>query len=51
MEAHTLFPSFIKAQKFAYDDKDTVLYATLLELYELLGRYISPEVYIYYVLP
>ena len=51
MEAHTLFPSFIKALKFAYDDKDTILYATLLELYELLGRYISPEVYIYYVLP
>ena len=51
MEAHTLFPAFIKALKFAYDDKDTVLYGTLLELYELLGRYISPEVYVYYVLP
>ena len=24
MEAHTLFPSFIKAMKFAYDDKDQV---------------------------
>jgi hypothetical protein len=51
MEAHTLFPSFIKAMKFAHDDKDTVLYTTLQELFELLGRYIQPEVYIYYILP
>lgn len=51
MEAHTLFPAFIKALKFAYDDKDTELYNVLKELFELLGRYILPEVYVYYVLP
>ena len=28
-----------------------VLYTTLKELFELLGRYIQPEVYIYYILP
>jgi len=51
MEAHTLFPAFIKALKFAHDDKDTALKGVLTELFELLGRYILPEVYVYYILP
>jgi hypothetical protein len=51
MEAHTVFPALIKAHKFAHDDKDAVLAATLRELFELLGRYILPEVYVYYILP
>lgn len=51
MEAHTLFPAFIKALKFAHDDKDVALASVLKELFELVGRYILPEVYIYYILP
>jgi hypothetical protein len=51
MEAHTLFPALIKAHKFAHDDKDAVLAANLRELFELLGRYVLPEVYVYYILP
>jgi hypothetical protein len=51
VEAHTLFPSFVKALKFAKDDKDPALYTSLLELFELLGRYVLPEVYVYFVLP
>ena len=51
MEASELFPSFIKALRFARDDKDEALHALLLEVFELFGRYVAPEIYIYYVLP
>mmetsp|Transcript_28473 Transcript_28473/g.64496 ORF Transcript_28473/g.64496 Transcript_28473/m.64496 type:complete len:821 (-) Transcript_28473:7-2469(-) len=51
VDAHTLFPSFIKAAKFAKDDKDLELAAALSDVFELLGRYIQPDVYVYYVLP
>ena len=44
MEAHTLLPAFIKALGFAKDDNDKELYGILRECYELLGRYILPEV-------
>ncbi len=51
MEAGELFPAFIKALRFARDDKDDALHALLLEVFELFGRYVAPETYIYYVLP
>lgn len=51
MEIHSLLPSLIKALKYARDDNDTVLVQVLLEGYELLGRYVLPEIYLYYVLP
>eukprot|EP01038_Epipyxis_sp_PR26KG_P013352 gene13352-17908_t len=56
METHVLFPALIKACRFAKEDstndKDKIgLYHLLLEIFELLGRYIQPEVYIYYLLP
>ena len=50
-EVYILLPAFIKALKFAYDDKDIQLFYILLEVYELFGRYILPEIYIYYILP
>lgn len=51
MEAHTLLPGFIKALGFAKDDKDVSLYNILLEVFELVGRYMHPEVYLHYILP
>lgn len=51
MEAHSLFPEFIKALRFSREDKDTTLHKTLLEVYEILGRYIVPELSVYYILP
>ena len=44
-EVYILLPAFIKALKFAYDDKDIQLFYLLLEVYELFGRYILPEIY------
>lgn len=51
MEAHVLFPALLKALRFAHDDKDSELHQLLLELFELFGRYMAPEVYVYYILP
>lgn len=51
MEAFSLLPSFIKALGFARTDGDKELHTELLEVYELLGRYMSPEVYIHYIMP
>ncbi len=51
MEIHSLLPSLIKALRFARDDQDTELQQLLLEAYELLGRYLLPEIYLYYILP
>lgn len=53
MEANVLFPAFLKALRFARDDKvkDVQLQRALLEVFELLGRYIVPEVSTYYILP
>jgi len=51
MEAYTLIPAFIKALGFSIDDNDKDLYHTLIEVYELAGRYMLPEVYVHYVLP
>ena len=51
MEAHSLLPSFIKALSFAREDNDRDLYFVLLEVYELLGRYMHPEAYLHYILP
>ena len=51
MEANLLFPAFLKALRFARDDKDEQLQRALLDVFELLGRYIVPEVSVYYILP
>lgn len=51
MEAHTLLPSFIKAIGFAKQDGDGLLHELLLEVFELMGRYILPETYIHFILP
>ena len=51
MEAHTLFPSYIKALVFARNDADTLLHTTLLDTYEMVGRFTPVEVYLRYVLP
>ncbi len=51
MEIHSLLPSLIKAVKFASEDQDPQLQTILMEVYELLGRYLLPELYLYYILP
>ena len=51
MEAHVLFPMYIKALVHAKNDTDKELYNLLLEVYEMVGRYTPVEVYIQYVLP
>lgn len=51
MEAHVLLPDFIKALGFARNDKEKELHCVLLDVYELVGRYMIPEVYIHYILP
>lgn len=51
MEIHTLLPSLINALKFARDDRDVALQQSMLEMLELLGRYLLPEIYLYYILP
>ncbi len=51
IEAHTLLPSFIKAYGFSKEDKDKELSGLLLEVFELVGRYMLPDIYIYYILP
>jgi len=51
MEMHTLLPAFIKALSFATDDGDKELRSILLETYELVGRYVLPEVYVHYIIP
>jgi hypothetical protein len=51
MEASSLLPLLIKALKFAREDNDQVLVTTLLEVFELLGRYLLPELYVFYLLP
>jgi hypothetical protein len=51
MEAHTLLPALIKALRFARDDQDIELQTSLMEVYELMGRYVLPEIYLYYILP
>lgn len=51
MEVHTLIPSFIKALGFSREDGDRTLHGILLLVYELVGRYVLPEIYIHYILP
>jgi hypothetical protein len=51
MEAHTLLPAFIKALGFAKQDNDKELYKLLIEVYELVGRFMLPDTYIHYILP
>lgn len=51
MEAHTLIPSFIKALGFSREDGDRTLHGILLQVYELVGRYLLPETYVHYILP
>ena len=51
MEIHTILPLLVKAIKFSRDDGDQNLTTALIEVAELLGRYILPEVYVYYLLP
>ena len=51
MEAFTLLPAFIKALGFAREDKDPELHALLLEVFELVGRFMLPDTYIHYILP
>lgn len=51
MEAHTLLPAFIKALGFSKQDNDKELYKLLIEVYELVGRFMLPDTYIHYILP
>jgi hypothetical protein len=51
MEMHAMLPQLMKALKFARDDKDVELQVVLGQVFELLGRYILPEIYLYYILP
>jgi hypothetical protein len=51
MEIHQILPVLVKSIKFARDDRDLELLKVLTDVGELLGRYILPEVYIYYLLP
>jgi hypothetical protein len=51
MEIHQILPVLVKSIKFARDDRDLELLKILTDVGELLGRYILPEVYIYYLLP
>ena len=51
MEAYTLLPAFIKALGFAREDTDKDLQGILLETYELVGRYVAPDVYLRWILP
>ncbi len=51
MEINSLLPALLKALKFARDDKDTELTSNLLEIGDFLGRYILPEIYVFFILP
>ncbi len=53
MEAHALLPAFLKALGFATDQyaSDKELKKILLDTYELVGRFMLPEVYVHYILP
>ena len=51
IDAHTLFPSLIKALHFARQDNDVELHQMILEVCEVMGRYTLPETYIHYILP
>lgn len=51
MESHAVLPMFVKAIGFATADKDLELKALLLETVELLGRFMSPDIYIHFILP
>jgi hypothetical protein len=51
IEAHILLPAFLKALCFVKGDKDVSLQNELLSVYELFGRYTSPDVYLHYILP
>lgn len=51
IESYKLLPNLIKALKFAIDDNDVELLKLLEESYEILGRFMNPDVYFYYLLP
>lgn len=51
MDVNVLLPSLIKALRFARQDQDLVLQEALIELFELLGRYLLPDIYIFFILP
>jgi len=51
IDTNTLLPSLLKALRFAREDRDTTLQISLLEVFELLGRYLLPDIYVFYLLP
>lgn len=51
MEIHHLIPSFIKALLLAREASDKDLVKSLLELFEITGRFVLPEVYVHYFIP
>lgn len=51
MEFYELLPALAKAVVFSKEDNDKTLLRLLLEICELLGRYIVPETFVHYILP
>ena len=51
IESYLILPALIKAIDFAKSDKEQMLLKELLEVCDLLGRYLSPDTYIRYILP
>jgi len=52
MEAFTILPSLIRALKIAKEEEvGTQLHTHLLEVFELMGRFMLPETYVHYILP
>jgi len=51
MEAHKLFPNYIKSLVFAKNDKDKELKDILMNIFELVGRFTPVDIYLVYVLP
>lgn len=51
MEVHTLLPAYANALYYANQDTDKELKGILMDVFELVGRYTFPEVYVHYILP
>lgn len=52
IESSSFFPAFLKAMyRLREIDRDPLVFQLLLEVNELLGRYINPDVYVHYLLP
>ena len=51
MDAYEILPAFVKAIGFSNSDKDLDLKTHLIDAIELCGRYLSPDVYVHFILP